>query len=63
VEGKREKRRRTRRRSERNTYYQRNGYTSEEVERLRAERIWMNEEMSERDKDTDPDITRSRRGV
>jgi hypothetical protein len=54
VEGKTEKRRRTRRRRrERNTYYQRNGYTSEEVERLRAEGIWMNEEVSERDKNTD----------
>jgi hypothetical protein len=30
-----------------------NGYVSEEVERLKAERIWMNGELSERDKDTD----------
>ncbi|KAH0807621.1 hypothetical protein GEV33_015170 [Tenebrio molitor] len=31
----------------------RNGYVSEEVERLRGEGIWMNAELSERDKDTD----------
>jgi hypothetical protein len=32
-------------------YYQINGYTSEEVERLRAKGKWMNAELSERDKD------------
>jgi hypothetical protein len=32
-------------------YYQRNGYASEEVERLRAKGKWMNAELSERDKD------------
>jgi hypothetical protein len=36
---------------EREKYYQRNGYESEEVERLRAKERWMNEELSERDKD------------
>jgi hypothetical protein len=34
-------------------YYQRNGYASEEVERLRAKGRWMNVELSERYKDTD----------
>ncbi|KAH0821370.1 hypothetical protein GEV33_001421 [Tenebrio molitor] len=38
---------------EREKYYQRNGYASEEVERLRAKGRWMNVELSERDKDTD----------
>jgi hypothetical protein len=34
------------------------------VERLRAEGIWMNEDVSERQGQAkDPDITRSRRGV
>jgi hypothetical protein len=31
--------------------YQRNGYASEEVERLTAKGRWMNVELSERDKD------------
>ncbi|KAJ3620528.1 hypothetical protein MTP99_004469 [Tenebrio molitor] len=34
-------------------YYQRNGYASKEVERLRAKRKWINVELNERDKDTD----------
>ncbi|CAH1366167.1 unnamed protein product [Tenebrio molitor] len=34
------------------TYYQRNGYASEEMERLRAKGKWMNVELSERDKHT-----------
>jgi hypothetical protein len=38
---------------EREKYYQRNGYASEEVKRLRAKGRWMNVELSERDKDTD----------
>jgi hypothetical protein len=48
-----EKRKRTRRRRrerererEREKYYQRNGYASEEVERLRARERWMNVELS-----------------
>jgi hypothetical protein len=31
---------------EREKYYQRNGYASEEVERLRARERWMNVELS-----------------
>jgi hypothetical protein len=31
----------------------RNGYASEEVERLRTKGRWMNVELNERDKDTD----------
>jgi hypothetical protein len=38
---------------ERYKYYQRNGYASEEVERLRTKGRWMNVELSERDKDID----------
>jgi hypothetical protein len=38
---------------EREKYFQRNGYASEKVERLRAKGRWMNVELSERDKDTD----------
>jgi hypothetical protein len=38
---------------EREKYYQRNGYASEGVERLRTKERWMNVELSERDKDTD----------
>jgi hypothetical protein len=34
-------------------YYQRNGYPSEDVKRLRAEGRWKNVKLSERDKDTD----------
>jgi predicted peptidase len=37
----------------REKYYQRNRYASEEVERLRAKGKWMNVELSERDKYTD----------
>jgi hypothetical protein len=36
----------------RKKFYQRNGYASEEAERLRAKGRWMNVELSERDKDT-----------
>jgi hypothetical protein len=31
-------------------YYQRNGYVSEEVERLRAKERWMNVKLCKRDK-------------
>jgi hypothetical protein len=41
-------------------YYQRNGYVSEEVERLRAKGRWMNVEPSERDKGTDKQERRER---
>jgi hypothetical protein len=37
----------------REKYYRRNGYVSEDVERLRAKGRWMNVELNERDKDTD----------
>jgi hypothetical protein len=45
---------------EREKYYQRNGYASEEVEGLRAKARWMNVELSERDKDTDKQERRER---
>jgi hypothetical protein len=45
---------------EREKYYQRNGYASEEVERLRTKGRWMNVELSERDKDTDKQERRKR---
>jgi hypothetical protein len=35
---------------EKENYYQRNGYASEEVEKLRTKGKWMNVELSERDK-------------
>jgi hypothetical protein len=38
---------------ERENYYQKNGYASEEVERLRTNGRWMNAELSERNKDRD----------
>jgi hypothetical protein len=38
---------------EREKYYQRNGYASEEVERLRPIGRWMNLELSDKDKDID----------
>jgi hypothetical protein len=38
---------------EREKYCRRNGYASEEVERVRAEGRWMCAELSERDRDTD----------
>jgi hypothetical protein len=44
----------------RQKYYQKNGYASEEVERLRAKGRWMNVELSERDKDTDKQERRER---
>jgi hypothetical protein len=50
----------------REKYYQKNGYPREELERLRAKGRWMNEELSERDKDTDKEKRRERiteRGV
>jgi hypothetical protein len=37
-------------RKEREKYYQRNGYASEEVEKMRAKGKWMNVDLSERDK-------------
>jgi hypothetical protein len=45
---------------EKEKYYQRNGYASEKVERLRAKGRWMNVELSERDKDTDKQERRER---
>jgi hypothetical protein len=41
-------------------YYQRSGYGSEEVERLRTKERWMNVELSERNKDTDKQERRER---
>jgi hypothetical protein len=55
-----EKKKKTRRGREREKYYQRNGYASEEVEGLRAKGRWMNVELSERDKDTDKQERRER---
>jgi hypothetical protein len=45
---------------ERKKFYQRNGYASEEVERLRTEGIWMSAELTERSKDTDKQERRER---
>jgi hypothetical protein len=45
---------------ERKKYYQRNGYASEEVERLRAKRRWMNVELNKREKDNDKQERRER---
>jgi hypothetical protein len=45
---------------EKEKYYQRNGYASEEVERLRAKGGWMNVELRERDKGTDKPERRKR---
>jgi hypothetical protein len=45
---------------ERAKYYQRTGYASREVERLRTKGRWMNVELSERDKDTDKQERRER---
>jgi hypothetical protein len=45
---------------EREKYCRRNGYASEEVERLREEGRWMSEELSERDRDTDKQEKRVR---
>jgi hypothetical protein len=58
TEFRREKKKTRRRREEREgeserKCYQRNGYVSEEMERLRAKGRWMNVELSERDQDTD----------
>jgi hypothetical protein len=41
-------------------YYQRNGYSSEEVERPRAKGRWRNVKLTERDKDTDKQERRER---
>jgi hypothetical protein len=41
-------------------YYQRNGYSSEEVERPRAKGRWRNVKLSKRDKDTDKQERRER---
>jgi hypothetical protein len=49
-----EKKKKTRGRRERN------GYASEEVERLRTKGRWMNVELNERDKDTDKEERRQR---
>ncbi|KAJ3626116.1 hypothetical protein MTP99_016638 [Tenebrio molitor] len=48
------------RRKEREKYYQRNQYASEEVERLKAKGRWMNVELTERDKDTGKQERRER---
>jgi hypothetical protein len=53
-------REKNREKKEREKYYQRNGYASEEVERLRAKGRWMNVELSERDKDTGKQERRER---
>jgi hypothetical protein len=45
---------------EREKYCRRNGYASEEVERMRAEGRWMCAELSERDRDTDKQERRER---
>jgi hypothetical protein len=45
---------------EREDYYQRSGYASEEVERLRVKGRWMNAELSERDKNADKQGRRKR---
>jgi hypothetical protein len=45
---------------EREKYCRRNGYASEEVERVRAEGRWMCAELSERDRDTDKQERRER---
>jgi hypothetical protein len=45
---------------EREKYYQRNGYASEEVERLKAKGRWMNVELSESGQDTDKQERRQR---
>ncbi|KAH0820320.1 hypothetical protein GEV33_002471 [Tenebrio molitor] len=45
---------------ERENYCRRDGYASEEVERMRTEGKWMSVEMSERDKDTDKQERRER---
>jgi hypothetical protein len=47
-------------RIERSTYYQRNQYASEEVERLKAKGRCMNIELTERDKDTGKQERRER---
>jgi hypothetical protein len=44
----------------REKYYQRNGYASEEVERLRAKGRWMNVELNKTYKDTDKQEWRER---
>jgi hypothetical protein len=45
---------------EREKYYQRIGYASEEVERLRAKGRWVNVWLSDRDKDTEKQGIRER---
>jgi hypothetical protein len=52
-ERERESEREREREREREGYYQRNGYASQEVERLRAKGRWMNVKLSEEDKDMD----------
>jgi hypothetical protein len=56
-----EKRKKNTEKKEREKYYERNGYASEKVERLRAKKRWINVELSE-NKDT-ADTTGSMKGV
>jgi hypothetical protein len=56
----REKKKNTEKNERRKYYYQRSGYGSEEVERLRTRERWMNVELSERNKDTDKQERRER---
>jgi hypothetical protein len=48
------------RKREREKYCRKNGYASDEVERLRAEGRWMSTELRERDSDTDKQERRER---
>jgi hypothetical protein len=57
---KRKEKNKKRKGREREKYYQRNGYASEKVERLRAKGRWMNVELSEKDKNTDKREKRKR---
>jgi hypothetical protein len=45
---------------EREKYNKRNGYASEEVERLRGKARWINVELSQRDKNTNKQERRER---
>jgi hypothetical protein len=56
----REKKKNKEKKERRENYYQRNGYPSEDVKRLRAEGRWKNVKLSERDKDTDKQERRER---
>jgi hypothetical protein len=48
----REKKKNKEKKERRENYYQRNGYSSEDVKRLRAEGRWKNVKLSERDKES-----------